>query len=119
MANGIACVWVPVEDLERALAFYRDTLALDVTMSKEDWAEIDANGVKIGLNAREKATGRSTGGAVITFQPEGSIEDELEKINARGGEKIEGDISENPWGRILPFKDSEGNDLALYSPPQG
>ncbi|MHA7144318.1 VOC family protein [Arthrobacter sp. TmT3-37] len=117
MAQGIAAVWVPVEDMDRAVAFYRDTLGLSVTMQDTDWTEIDAGGLTIGLNARENTHGGSGGGAVISFSPEGSIEDEVQRIAARGGASIEGEISEYPWGRILPFKDSEGNDLQLYSPP--
>lgn len=71
----------------------------------------------IGLNAREDATVSSSGGAVITFQPDGTIEDELAELRQRGAD-IEGEISEHPWGRIFPFKDSEGNDLQFSSPPQ-
>ncbi|BBE22652.1 hypothetical protein MN0502_15350 [Arthrobacter sp. MN05-02] len=117
MAQGIAAVWVPVEDMDRAVAFYRDTLGLSVMMQDSDWTEIDAGGLTIGLNAREDTHAGSGGGAVISFSPEGSIEDEVQRITARGGASIEGEISEYPWGRILPFKDSEGNDLQLYSPP--
>lgn len=117
MAQGIAAVWVPVEDMDRAVAFYRDTLGLSVTMQDTDWTEIDAGGLTVGLNARENTHGGSGGGAVISFSPEGSIEDEVQRIAARGGASIEGEISEYPWGRILPFKDIEGNDLQLYSPP--
>ncbi len=119
MATSVATVWVPVEDMGRALAFYRDTLGLEVTMEDTDWCELDAGGLTIGLNAREDTHGGAGGGAVISFRSEGSIEDELERISSRGGGSIEGEISEHPWGRILPFKDSEGNDLQLYSAPAG
>ncbi|PRY68985.1 putative enzyme related to lactoylglutathione lyase [Glaciihabitans tibetensis] len=117
MAAGIATIWVPVEDMDRALAFYRDTLGLDVKSTSSEWSELDANGLTIGLNARESASAASSGGAVITFQPDGTIEDELERLSARGV-PIEGNISDHEWGRILPFKDTEGNDLQFYSPPQ-
>ncbi|OIH99786.1 MULTISPECIES: VOC family protein [unclassified Curtobacterium] len=118
MASGVAAVWVPVSDMERAVAFYRDTLGLTVKDQSDDWSEIDANGLMIGLNSRESATSSSGGGAVVTFQPDGSIEDEVASLKERGAD-IQGEISEHPWGKIIPFKDSEGNDLQLYSPPQG
>ncbi|PZE64278.1 VOC family protein [Curtobacterium sp. MCBD17_021] len=118
MASGIAAVWVPVSDMERAVAFYRDTLGLTVKDQSEDWSEIDANGLMIGLNGRESASPSSEGGAVVSFQPDGSIEDEVASLKERGAD-IQGEISEHPWGKIIPFKDSEGNDLQLYSPPQG
>lgn len=117
MAYGVATVWVPVTDIHRAVAFYRDTIGLTVTQEDDDWSELDAGGLKIGLNAREDAKASGDGGAVITFQPDGSIEDELAQLKERGAD-IEGKISDHPWGRIFPFKDSEGNDLQYYTPPQ-
>jgi predicted enzyme related to lactoylglutathione lyase len=33
------------------------------------------------------------------------------------GVEFTGGISDHPWGRIAPFKDSEGNDLQFYAPP--
>lgn len=115
MASGVATVWVPVQDMDRALKFYGDTLGLDVAMHQDDWSEIDANGLKIGLNARESASAGG-GGAVITFQPDSSIDDEVARLTT-AGVNFTGEISEHPWGRIAPFKDSEGNDLQFYAPP--
>ena len=115
MASGVASVWVPVSDMDRARAFYRDTLGLTEQKTTEDWSEFDANGLMIGLNARESAQ-PTDGGAVITFQPDGDLEAEVEQLTGKGVD-FAGGISDHPWGRIAPFKDSEGNDLQLYTPP--
>jgi predicted enzyme related to lactoylglutathione lyase len=100
----------------RAVSFYRDTLGLSVTSQDDDWSEIDGNGLMIGLNGRESASASSGGGAVITFQPDGSIDDEVERLTSAGVE-FTGGISDHEWGRIAPFRDSEGNDLQFYAPP--
>jgi predicted enzyme related to lactoylglutathione lyase len=118
MVSGVAAVWVPVSDMSRAVAFYRDTLGLDVTETDDDWSEVDANGLLIGLNAREDASASSEGGAVISFQPDDDIESEVSDLSGKGV-TFTGEISDHKWGRIAPFKDSEGNDLQLYSPPNG
>ncbi len=118
MASGVAAVWVPVTDMDRAVAFYRDVLGLSVRSQDSDWSEIDADGLMIGLNGREHASAGSEGGAVISFQPDGSIEDEVEQLRSKGVE-FTGGISDHEWGRIIPFKDTEGNDLQFYAPPQG
>ena len=115
MASGVASVWVPVDDMDRARAFYRDTLGLTEQKATEDWSEFDANGLMIGLNARESAQ-PAAGGAVITFQPDGGIQAAMEELQGKGVE-FTGGVSEHPWGKIAPFKDSEGNDLQLYTPP--
>lgn len=116
--SGVAAVWVPVQDMQRAIDFYGETLGLGVEKHAGDWAEVDANGLKIGLNAREGEGAREGGGAVITFQPESDIEQAKQELEA-GGVEFPDAISDHPWGRIATFKDSEGNDLQLYSPPQG
>jgi predicted enzyme related to lactoylglutathione lyase len=116
MVSGVAAVWVPVDDMDRAVTFYRDTLGLKVGKQQDDWSEVDGEGLKIGLNAREGTAAHADGGAVITFQPEGNIEDEVQRLQS-AGVTFTGGVSDHDWGRIAPFKDTEGNDLQLYAPP--
>jgi predicted enzyme related to lactoylglutathione lyase len=116
MIKGVAAVWLPVTDMRRAVAFYGDTLGLDVTEHDDDWSEVDANGLRIGLNGSEEETPQGDGGALIAFQPDGELDAEVERLREAGVEFSDG-ISEHPWGRIVPFKDPDGNDLQLYSPP--
>ncbi len=117
MASGVAAVWVPVTDMARAVTFYRSTLEFEVTEQGPEWSEVDANGVMIGLNGREAASSGG-GGAVISFQPDGDLDAEVERL-ADAGVEFTGGISEHEWGRIAPFRDTEGNDLQLYAPPTG
>ena len=117
MVEGVAAVWVPVQDMDRAEAFYSDSLGLTVDRQDDSWAEVDANGLMIGLNAREGEGADSDGGPVITFQPSGDIDEAKRELESRGVE-FAAEISEHPWGRIATFKDSEGNDLQLYAPPR-
>jgi predicted enzyme related to lactoylglutathione lyase len=116
MLRGVANVWVPVEDIERAIGFYGETLTFSVIKRDGPWAEIDANGLNIGLNGREPQGARTGGGPVITFRPEGGLEAAVEDLKERGVE-FPAEISEHEWGRVATFKDSEGNDLQLYEPP--
>ena len=116
MVQGVASVWVPVEDLERAVGFYGETLGLKVTKRDDGWAEVDANGLMLGLNAREAEGAGSDGGPVITFQPDGEIDAAKRELEDKGVQ-FAAEISEHPWGRIATFKDSEGNDLQLFAPP--
>jgi predicted enzyme related to lactoylglutathione lyase len=117
MLKGIAVVWMPVQDIDRAKNFYGNTLGLSITKEDGDWAEVDANGLTIGLNGREPAGAQSEGGPVVTFQPEASLEDTVSELQGQGVEVPAG-ISEHPWGRVATFKDSEGNDVQLYEPPK-
>ena len=116
MVEGVANVWAPVEDIERALDFYTNALGFSVIKQDGPWAEIDANGLNIGLNAREPQGAHSGGGPVITFQPETDLEAAVEDLKGKGVE-FPAEISEHEWGRVATFKDSECNDLQLYEPP--
>lgn len=118
MLNGVSTVWVPAEDIERAAAFYRDKLGLEVVDHDGDWAEVTAGDLTIGLNASEPEGAGGSGGPVIAFRPDDDIDAAVSGLRERGVE-IAGEVSEHPWGRIATFKDSEGNDLQLYTPPEG
>lgn len=115
MAKGVATVWLPVEDMARAVQFYGQTLNLTVTSEGDDWSEIDANGVTIGLNAREATRPTASGGAVISFQPDVELYQEVVRLSEAGVE-FAGDVAQHSWGRVATFKDTEGNDLQLYEP---
>jgi len=116
MLRGVAVVWMPVEEIERAKGFYRDTLELTIQNEDGPWAEVDANGLTLGLNGREPGGTAAEGGPVVTFQPEGNLEEAVSGLKERGVE-FPAEISEHDWGRVATFKDSEGNDLQLYEPP--
>lgn len=117
MASGVATVWVPVDDMARAVKFYGEVLGIPVKNEGEDWTELNAGGVTIGLNAREGThRGGSTGGAVLTFHPDGDLFDEVVRLTDAGVE-FAGDVAQHPWGKIATFKDTEGNDLQLFEGP--
>jgi catechol 2,3-dioxygenase-like lactoylglutathione lyase family enzyme len=107
---------MPVEDTERAVEFYGNTLGLSEVKRDGDWVEYELDGMRIGLNGREPGGAGVEGGPVLTFQPGGGIEAAIEDLESKGVEA--GGISDHEWGRVATFKDSEGNDLQLYEPPR-
>jgi catechol 2,3-dioxygenase-like lactoylglutathione lyase family enzyme len=60
---------MPVQDIERAIDFYENILGLPMVKKDGPWAEVDANGVTVGLNGREPECTEAEGGPVLTFQP--------------------------------------------------
>jgi len=114
--TGVATVWLPVTDMQRAVGFYADTLGLRVKQQQDEWAELEADGLTIGLNAREEETPGGQGGAVIAFRPDAELETALEHLGGKGVTFNDG-ISDHPWGRIANFSDPDGNALQLYAPP--
>ena len=114
MVAGTSVVWLPVSDIDRSITFYRDQLGLNELQHEGEWAQLDANGLHLGLNARE-SPGRSRRGRDRVSARERARVGRPELRD--GGVDIPGDISEHPWGRVATFKDPDGNDLQLYEPP--
>ena len=103
MVQGVSVVWLPVTDMERALAFYGETLGLEQVRNEGEWAELKANGLHIGLNAGEEETPGGEGGAVLAFQPEGGIDEAVGELKDKGVD-FAGDVADVPVGpdRRLP-----------------
>lgn len=115
MVHGVSVIWFPVEDIDRAVGFYRDVLGLEVKHQDGEWAHLEAGGVGVGLNARESPAG--SGGGVLAFEPEDGLDAGVTELEERGVEFA--GVSEHPWGRVASFQDPDGNDLQLYEPPAG
>ncbi len=99
MLKGVANIWMPVQDIERAVDFYENILGLPVVKRDGPWAEVDANGVTVGLNGREPEGAEAEGGPVLTFQPQGSLEETVDDLKGRGV-TFPAEISEHDWGRV-------------------
>jgi catechol 2,3-dioxygenase-like lactoylglutathione lyase family enzyme len=91
-------VWVPVQEVERALDFYAKILGFEVIKRDGPWAEIDAS----GLNGREPEGVQAGGRRVITFQPEGGLDAAVEDLRGKGVD-FPAEISEHDWGRVATF----------------
>ncbi len=115
MIRGVANIWMPVRDIDRAVDFYENVLGLPIIKRDGPWAEADANGLIVGLNGREPEGTQSEGGPVLTFRTDGSLEEAVEDLKGRGA-VFPAEISEHDWGRVATFKDSEGNNIQLYEP---
>jgi predicted enzyme related to lactoylglutathione lyase len=117
ITHDVAVIWFPVTDIDRAVDFYENALGLELKQREDQWAELEAGSVRIGLNQAESPAG--DGGGVLAFQPSGGIDSAVDELKAAGVE-LDGDgISDHPWGRIAAFRDPDGNALQLYEAPKG
>ena len=104
-------VWFFVSDMDRSIAFYRDALGLALAMRHGDeWAELEAGGVRIGLHGSRD--GASPHGGTVVFDVE-----DLELAKARLEERgvvFEEHLGEVPgYARYASFEDPDGNSLQL------
>ena len=105
---------IMVSDFDRAVRFYTETLGLTLKFrAGNDWAEIEAPGVAIGLHPSggHSATGGAGGmslGLMVT-----DIESAITTLQAKGVDFPRG---WQPSGnlRLAPFADPDGTPLYLF-----
>ncbi len=116
--SQIGQIFVNVKDLDRAIAFYRDTLGMTfLFQAPPHMAFFDCGGIRIMLGIADNPLVDHPA-SVIYYKVE-DIEKVYEVFNARGVEFIVKPHLVAPmptydlW--LADFKDSEGNILALMS----
>ncbi|HYE78398.1 MAG TPA: VOC family protein [bacterium] len=123
MITGIQDFYYNVQDMDRAVAFYRDVLGMAVEDSSEWWSSLRCGGQRIGLHG--------TGGQPVPAVPRDSHgahaggtltlgTDDIEAAVARlraAGVPLLGDVMREEWGSIAVFEDPDGNVLKVMQPP--
>jgi catechol 2,3-dioxygenase len=112
LLNRLDHVYYWVADMERAVAFYREVLGLDlVRRDGDNWSVFDAGGRQFALHRAVEGRPLSPGGATAVFSV-----DDLDRARAmlsdRGVEfGHEGDVA--GYARFASFKDPDGNTVQL------
>lgn len=104
----VTTVFFDVQNMDRAIQFYTETLGLPLkTRHGDQWAEVDAGTVSIGLHATEDGDPiAGAGGGTISFAVT-DIEDVIKNLKSKGAQV--GEIRNPPRGKFVMVKDSEGN----------
>ena len=121
MVTGIQDIYVNVQDMARAVAFYQDVLGLTVSDEDAHFTGLDAGGVRVGLHWTggtavpqiPKDAHGAHAGATITFRVD-NAQVARSKLEAAGINIL--GFSENPWGTIVIFEDPDGNVLKMMQP---
>jgi lactoylglutathione lyase len=116
--RGVDYVILYVSDLHRAVSFYRDVIGLAFKFARDEYAEFDGGGVKLGLFpaaivpeliGRERAPGPE--GEIVVIVED--VDGEADRLRAAGVE-ILSDPTDRPWGhRTLHVADPDGHVVEL------
>ena len=123
--NPVAWFEIPVIDLNRAKKFYEDVLGLQITLNKMETMEMgwfpmgeDKGYGATGSLVKQEGYLPSLGGVVIYFSVP-DIEAALERVKKSGGKVLMPKTAIGEYGHIAQLEDSEGNRVALHTPPPG
>lgn len=105
-------VFFDVQDMDRAVHFYTEILGLPLKVRfQNNWAEVDAGSISIGLHPTDDGEAVETGGGgVVSFYVSNA-----EKVRAHLMEKgcDVTAIRNPPRGKFFMLKDPDGNYLHL------
>jgi len=101
-----------VDDMDRAVAFYRDVLELElIRRSGEEWSQLAAGSVQVGLHGAGSGPIRPGGTLAFTVEDLDATKVKLVERGVVVGHEGGGD-SLGP--RFVEFNDPDGNVLALF-----
>jgi predicted enzyme related to lactoylglutathione lyase len=103
-----------VTDIERAIAFYRDTLKLPLAKQGSFGAEFFAEGTRLGVHPAthpnaQAMVGRETG---LVLQVPGLLDYCSDLLDA--GVTFVSEPTRQPWGIMALIADPDGNRIALW-----
>jgi uncharacterized protein len=111
---------IPVDDPQRAVAFYRDTLGWEVSRYGEEpyWL------VRAGEDEEPGANGALVGRGELHQNPVliagvADIDEVLARVRNRGGEVIQGKLPVPGMGWSAYVRDPEGNIVGFFQPDAG
>ena len=113
MQTKIAFISYPVSNLDRAVEFYQKVLRKEPLFHREDWAEFELDGQRLALQKTSSPIGI---GATVYFlaRPIEGFVFRLKELDAA----LEGNIEIHSYGKLVRFRDPDGNVLGLYEPPE-
>ncbi|MBU2577941.1 VOC family protein [Patescibacteria group bacterium] len=123
MFNKLFAVCLLVENFEKSLKFYKDTLGLKVKSQEgNQFAGFDLKGTEMAIFQKDGATAMfpkehmgSGGGVVIGFNVR-DLDKACEELKTKGVKIFEGPKT-TPWGqKVAYFKDPDGNIWEVSEP---
>lgn len=111
MIVGIQDIHYGVVQMDRAVAFYRDVLGMQVLDSNADWTSLDCFGARFGLRKRSSTALKD---AALTLRST-DLDADLAHLRRNGVAIVS--TADHPWGRVAVFTDTEGNALELMQAP--
>lgn len=110
MVTGLGTLICQVDEMDRAIAFYRDVLGLTPGVTSPYWTDFTLpGGGKIGLHPSFRETGAKESGWIV-----GLATTDIAALRAKlaaSGYPTPREYHDTPGGVVLDFSDPDGNAL--------
>ena len=122
MISSVQDVYYNVSDMSRAIRFYGGVLGLMLEHQSKQWSSVNVGGVQLGLHWTggdpvPDVPGDAHGpyaGAQIKFRVD-DIHAAARHLEAAGA-RVLSEVWDRPWGKLVVFRDPDGNYLTLMQP---
>lgn len=126
-ARRIAAVTLVVDSYDNAIAFFRSALGFELLEDRplgggKRWVRVAPSGAGTSLllaeakgSEQQAVIGRQAGGRVFLFLETDDLDLDLARLRAHGA-TIEAPPREEPYGRVVVFRDRWGNRWDLIEP---
>ncbi len=117
MIGRLGLIMVVVSDMKRSVAFYRDTLGLDLEFETPHWSQLDAGGLKIGLHpeGKEVRVSPTTGLSFGFYVPD--VQQTAAELRARGVRMLM-EPRKEAFGWLAIVSDPDGYAIQLGEEPK-
>ncbi len=110
----IQSTYYVVQDMERALYFYRDVVGLALKFQDGDrWTQFDVAGAALALSSPAEGAVAPGGGSVVTLEVD-DLEATALALAAKGVETVRPMRDMGTHGRTMTIRDPDGNVIQLY-----
>lgn len=101
-----------VNDMTKALAYYKDMFNMEPTEQSPGWATFDFNGHRLALHATEEGKVSDGKGELIINVK--NLEGVVTELKSRGVEFVSDITNVCEGGWAADFKDPSGNTMSLF-----
>jgi lactoylglutathione lyase len=118
MFGKLGLVMIVVRNMERSVAFYRDVLGLKLLIQQDNWSQLDAGNILIGLHpdGDEVKVSPTTGMSIGIYVDD--MDKAVAEIRSRFG-KIAVGPRRDPFGRWALVFDPDGYSIQIVEMARG
>lgn len=114
-AIKLSHIWIYVKDTSRSITFYRDLIGFRVAEIFPDGALFYTGSILLGIH-QEKGDRISQPGSTVMILKTNNVEETHKELIVRGV-VFEDKIRQEPYGKIVSFKDPDGYSWELVEEP--
>ncbi|MBI2620927.1 VOC family protein [candidate division WWE3 bacterium] len=115
-SSELSYIWLYVKDTKTSIRFYRDVLGFKIAETFPHGALFYVGSILLGVH-REEGIRKSQPGSTVLILRTNNIDKTYKDLQTKGL-LFDREIKQEPYGKIVPFKDPDGYHWELVEEPK-